>query len=617
MDEAPVEETEADNIPAWLPAFRLFLSKVKIASKETKEPGPITLYRAQEMFLQEVAEGISEGTRHFVILKARQLGISTVMLVLDLFWLYINPGLQGAMIADTADNRENFRKMIGEIIESLPTGWKIPIVAHNRNELRLANGSVLQYMSAGKGRNSGLGRSRALNFVHATEISSWGDQKGIDSLMAALAQENPNRLYIFESTALGFNVFFDMWREAKESSPTQRAIFIGWWAKDVYRYKEGSPEYERWWSAYPQLDEVEENTFNLVRDTYGWEITPEQWAWYRDKADKRSRESLQEEFPSDEDEAFVASGHSFFPLKRINEDLQFIHQHRPTFSGWNYRLGDNFLSMQMDEATDVEGLDLRVWEPPKRNGVYVIGVDPAYGRNEDADRSVISVWRCFADKVIQVAEYATPLPETRQVAWVMAHLASEYRDCIINLEISGPGGQVMQELTSLKQHLQWGLLRDTARALKAEDCLEGAKWFLWHRPDSMGAGYAYNFKTNFDSKVLIFNKFRDLYGVEQAIPRSRYLLEEMTTLVQNGDTIAASGRNKDDRIFAACLATYAWDMWRRVPMLAENRTYEREMAEQNRVESSNTDHVMGHIIPDFFKQQATNRRQAYLNSLDD
>jgi len=328
-------------------------------------------------------------------------------------------------------------------------------------------------------------------------------------------------------------------------------------------------------------------------------------------------ESLQEEFPSDEDEAFVASGHSFFPLKRINEDLQFIHQHRPTFSGWNYRLGDNFLSMQMDEATDVEGLDLRVWEPPKRNGVYVIGVDPAYGRNEDADRSVISVWRCFADKVIQVAEYATPLPETRQVAWVMAHLASEYRDCIINLEISGPGGQVMQELTSLKQHLQWGLLRDTARALKAEDCLEGAKWFLWHRPDSMGAGYAYNFKTNFDSKVLIFNKFRDLYGVEQAIPRSRYLLEEMTTLVQNGDTIAASGRNKDDRIFAACLATYAWDMWRRVPMLAENRTYEREMAEQNRVESSNTDHVMGHIIPDFFKQQATNRRQAYLNSLDD
>ena len=607
---------DRDRIPAWIPAFRLFLSKVKIASKETKEPGPITLYRAQETFLNEVATGISDGTRHFVILKARQLGISTVMLVLDLFWLYMNPGLQGAMIADTADNRENFRKQIGEIIDSLPKGWKIPIVAHNRNELRLANGSVLQYLSAGKGRNSGLGRSRALNFVHATEISSWGDQKGIDSLMAALATENPNRLYIFESTALGFNVFHDMWEDAKDASD-QKAIFIGWWAKDTYRVKEGTPEFDRWWGSDPEETEEEAETARLVEEVYGWTIQPEQWAWYRMKADKVSRESMQEEFPSTEEEAFVASGHSFFNLTRVNTDIHFINSGRVGFSGWNYELGENFLSMKLEEANDVHGLDLRVWETPKRNGVYVIGVDPAYGRNEDADRSVVSVWRCFADKLVQVAEYATPMPETRQVAWVMAHLASEYRDCIINLEISGPGGQVMQELTSLKQHLQWGLLRDTARALKAEDCLEGAKWFLWHRPDSMGAGYAYNFKTNFDSKVLIFNKFRDLYGVEQAIPRSRYLLEEMVTLVQNGDTIAASGRNKDDRIFAACLATYAWDMWRRVPMLAENRTYEREMAEQNRVESSNTDHVMGHIIPDFFKQQATNRRQAYLNSLDD
>jgi hypothetical protein len=618
MATAPVEDdVDVDRIPSWLPAFRVFLSKVKIASKETKEPGPITLYRAQEMFLEGMAEGIRNGTRHFVILKARQLGISTVMLVLDLFWLYMNPGLQGAMIADTADNRENFRKMIGDIIESLPKGWRIPIVAHNRNELRLANGSVLQYMSAGKGRNSGLGRSRALNFVHATEISSWGDQKGIDSLMAALATENPNRLYIFESTALGYNVFFDMWQEAKASQPTQKAIFIGWWAKDVYRYKEGTPEFERWWGQYPQMDEFEEQTFNLVKEVYNWEITPEQWAWYRDKADKRSRESLQEEFPSDEEEAFVASGHSFFNLKRINEDLQFIHQHRPGFSGWNYRLGDNFLSMKMDEAYDVDGLDLRVWEPPKRNGVYVLGVDPAYGRDDNADRSVISVWRCFSDKVIQVAEYATPLPETRQVAWVMAHLASEYRDCIINLEISGPGSQIMQELTSLKQHLQWGHLKDTARSLRAEDCLEGAKWFLWHRPDSMGSGYAYNWRTNYDNKVLIFNKFRDYYGTEAAIVRSKHLLEEMATLVQDGDRIGASGRNKDDRVFSACLAIYAWDMWRRVPMMAENRSHEREMAEQKRMESTNGDHVMGHIIPEFFQQQAANRRQAYLNSLDD
>jgi hypothetical protein len=230
---------------------------------------------------------------------------------------------------------------------------------------------------------------------------------------------------------------------------------------------------------------------------------------------------------------------------------------------------------------------------------------------------VISVWRCFSDKLVQVAEYATPQPETRQVAWVMAHLASEYRDCIINLEITGPGGQVMQELTTLKQHLSWGSLRETARQMRVEDCLDGAKWFLWNRPDSMSAGYSYNWKTNFDNKLMIFNKYRDMYSAEQVIPRSRHLLDEMLTLQQDGDRIAASGRNKDDRVFAACLAVYAWDTWRRVPMMAENRTYEREMLNQQRIESSGKDHVLGNIVPEFFAQAAQARLAAYYEQFED
>lgn len=541
---------------------------------------------------------------------------STIMLVLDLFWLYVNPGLQGAMIADTADNRENFRKQIGDIMDSLPKGWRIPVIAHNRNELRLSNGSVLQYMSAGKGKNSGLGRSRALSYTHATETSSWGDQKGIDSLRAALAQVNPNRLFCFESTALGYNVFYDMWNEAK-ASPTQIAIFIGWWAKDSYMHAEGSAEYDHWWAIHPVLSEYEAETAHAVKVQYDWDITSEQWAWYREVSSQRSHESMMEDYPATEHEAFVASGHTFFNVVRLNTDIQFITESRSSFHGWNYTLGANFLDMKMEPANNVEALDLRVWEKPKAGAVYVIGVDPAYGRSADADRSVISVWRCFADKLVQVAEYATPIPDSRQVAWVMAHLASEYRDCIINLEIQGGGSQVMQELNSLKQLLQWGHLKETARALKAEDCLDGAKWFLWNRPDSMGAGFAYGFKTGFDNKGLILNKFRDLYSNETVIVRSRHLLEEMLTLRQDGDRIAASGRNKDDRVMAAAFAIYAWDQWRRVAMMADNRTHERETLNQQRIESSTTDHVLGHIVPDFFANRAAQRAKAYYDSLDD
>lgn len=613
MASAPVDQYRN---PVWLPAFKLFLSKVKIATKNSAVgPVEITLYRAQHLFLNQLADAVRDGVRHVVVLKCRQAGISTVLLVLDLFWLYVNPGLQGAMIADTADNRENFRKQIGGIMDSLPAGWRIPVVAHNRNELRLSNDSVLQYMSAGKGKNSGLGRSRALSYTHSTEVSSWGDQKGIDSLRAALAQANPNRLFVFESTALGYNVFHDMWTEAKES-PSQRAIFIGWWAVDVYEHAEG-PDYDFWWGRSPTLTEYEQEATREVKLKYDWDITSTQWSWYREIASQRSHESMAEEFPSTENEAFQASGHAFFNSNRLNTDIQFITDSRSSFHGWNYALGDNFLDMKMEPANDVDALDLRVWEKPKPNGVYVIGVDPAYGRSEDADRSVISVWRCYSDKLVQVAEYATPIPDSRQVAWVLAHLASEYRDNIINLEIAGGGSNVMQELNSLKQLIQWGHLRETARNLNASDCLEGAKWFLWNRPDSMGAGYAYGFKTSFDTKMLILNKFRDTYSNETVIVRSRHLLDEMLTLQQDGDRVAASGRNKDDRVMAAAFAIYAWDQWRRVPMMADNRTYEREMVNQQRVESTNKDHVLGHIVPNFFANAAAARAQAYYDSLDD
>lgn len=591
--------------PSWLPVFRHFLSLIKITSKEMTEPAPMTLYRGQEMFLQNLSEGLGSDIHHFVNLKARQLGISTIMLAFDIFWLYVNPGLQGALIADTGDNKETFRQTITEMLESLPRGFKVPIKTHNRNALVLQNGSRLQYMSAGKGKNSGLGRSRALNYVHATECSSWGDQKGLDSLLAALAEENPNRLYVFESTALGFNLFYDMYKEAEENPLRMKAFFIGWWAKDIYRFKEGSLEYEKWWGQNPEFTEEEREKGQRVLDEFGWEITPEQWSWYRAKAFNRSTESICEEFPTTPEEAWQATGSPFFSSRRVSEDMQ-VCRGGALFKAYEIEVGESFTSLKPTQTLNASDPDLRVWEEPQASGKYVIGVDPAYGRSEDADRSIISVWRCFADKLVQVAEYATPMPETGQVAWVMAWLAGCYRDCIINLEISGPGGQVMMELKHLKQQINANMVKDIPIGLNVQRSLDTTRWYLWHRPDSMGSGFAYNWRTSWDNKLMAFNRLRDAYNTEQFIVRSVPLLNEMLTLVQDGDTIAASGRNKDDRVFAAALANYAWAEWVRAGMMADNRTFDREMAAQMKRDEIGGK-VVDQIIPNFFKARAAER----------
>ena len=152
----------------WLPLFMDFIGHLTIDSKETGI-GPLIPYGAQMRFLVEVCDGLDRGIRHFVVLKARQLGISTISLAADLFWLMVHDGLQGGLITDTEANRDKFRILLERYINSLPKGLRVGIKKHNRNNLVLNNGSVLDYLVAGTRKSAGgLGRSRALNFLHAT-----------------------------------------------------------------------------------------------------------------------------------------------------------------------------------------------------------------------------------------------------------------------------------------------------------------------------------------------------------------------------------------------------------------------------------------------------------------
>ena len=599
----------------WVPAFLHFLSIVKIFSKELPEPSPITPYGGQLMFLREVDQGLSEGQHSFSVLKARQLGISTIMLALDLFWLFWHPGLQGALIADEDKNTQTFRETITMMLESLPPGFRIPTARHNRNALILANGSRLQYLTAGKKKNPDLGRSRGLNFVHASEISSWGDQDGIHSLIDALATENPNRLYIFESTAKGYNAFHDVHKDHEED-PTKRAMFIGWWAKELYRIRANSEEFERWWGVSPVLTEQEAAMAALIEQDYGVTVQPEQWAWWRKQTYSRSEQNLLQEFPWHERVAFQVTGSPFFSLKKINEDMQIIQTGAVTYDGYKYDLGDRFLTMQCLPVTDPAEVELRIYEPPIKGAKYAIGVDVAYGRNAENDRHCIEVFRCFADKMIQVAEWTTNLPESRHVAWVLAHLAGSYRDCMINLEVSGPGLNVMTEMKLLRQDIEFHKLFAVEPTFDARQALSQARWFLYHRPDTPGQGYMYNWKTNHDNKQEMFNGFRDAYSTDQVIVRSSPLLNEMTTLVQNGVAIQASARNKDDRPFAAGLACYAWRHWIRLGMMHEGRTFDVEMRRQNELKANGGNMVSG-IIPQFFAQKQRERSEAELQRLID
>jgi hypothetical protein len=240
-----------------------------------------------------------------------------------------------------------------------------------------------------------------------------------------------------------------------------------------------------------------------------------------------------------------------------------------------------------------------------------MGVDTAYGRDDTKDRHGIEVFRCFADRLVQVAEFATGVPETYQLTWVMAHLAGAYKNVIINLEVNGPGFAVMDELRHLKQLLDMRMLPGLSDAHgNVEDIFSSVRWFLYHRPDSMGAGYVYNWKTNQDNKLQIMNELRDTYAVNHMDIYSIPLLEEMERVVQEGSEIRAEGRAHDDRVFATALATHAWITWVRSGMISTEQTFDKVMEEERMNKETPSATMIGRVVGQFFREANEKRATA-------
>jgi hypothetical protein len=220
---------------------------------------------------------------------------------------------------------------------------------------------------------------------------------------------------------------------------------------------------------------------------------------------------------------------------------------------------------------------LRVWEPPEEKGVYVIGGDPSGGGGGDANDHAIEVFRCYADRLVQVAEFQSNKPLTYQFAWVLSHLCGAYRDHLANIEVSGVGAAVMPEVRNLRQLAERGILQAEQGSDSILNMIGAVRWFLYKRADTMGgAGNVINWKTNQDNKALIYSELRDSLMLRRIEFRSIHLVQEMQAVVEDEGWIGAgpdTGEN-DDLASATVLAHHTWIEWRRAGLIARNLTWD-------------------------------------------
>jgi hypothetical protein len=559
---------------------------------ESKEQGMITLgdtlLGTQTYVIDEVAKGLQDGIHFFIVLKGRQLGITTISLAMDLYWHFLNPGMQGTLTTDTEENREQFRSTLQMYMDGLPKEYKIPLMSHNRNQMVLKNRSRMFYQVAGTRSKGTLGRGKGITFLHGTETSSWGDEEGLASLLASLAETNPLRYYMFESTARGFNMYHDMWTVAKKAR-TQKAIFCGWWRNQLYAADPESDIYRTYWDG--KLSAEEKEWTREVRKIYNYEINSRQMAWWRWKLYEGLKDEslMYQEFPPTEDYAFIMTGSSFFSTARCTDAMKVAKRIEANY--FRFSMGANFQDTELLKS-NARLSTMTIWEEPVLQGYYVIGADPAYGSSDWADRFCVQVYRCYADGLDQVAEFCTSELNTFQFAWVICYLAGAYRNSTLNLEVNGPGQAVINEMRNLKRQAT-SMGGQEGKSL--HDVLGNMQHYLWRRNDNFGnVSNSIGWVTTHNSKERMLNYFKDYFERNMLQVYSTELLDEMKGIVRDQGTIAAYGRGKDDRVIASALACAAYAEQVQPRLIAMRLTREQK-ANQDGSESAEVAQVQKQV----------------------
>lgn len=563
--------------------FDEFCSKLIVNSKD-RGLIPLKLWTPQIYYKAMIERGIANGVYEFICNKSRQGGITTYNIACLDYWMNRWQGTLAAMVSDGGSNIARSRGIFSCFMDHAAPGTHVGYENyghHNNFELQLDNMSVCSYLIAGKKKKSSdggdLGQGKGINFLIATEVSSYADSKQIEKIRDSFSSKHPHRLYLWESTANGFNHWKDMCDTA-EHAQTQKYIFLGWWLHPDYRCEKGSNEYRVYWDG--ALKPEEKRWIKEVKYLYGkefreimgydLEITPEQIAWYRlQYYEKKNQDmnALYQEHPPTSELSFIMSGYKYFSSDRLTEAYKAAVA-KP-FEAYRYTFGQDVNDTKVHKTNAVNA-QLKIWAHYVPGGMYALGADPAYGYNQDSDQSVLAIYRCYSDRIVQVAEFCAVGIRTDQFAIIILHLAGAYKNTYVNLEITGPGAAVLSELKNIQKQQRLFLSRGEAHFLDTTSCI---KHFLYARQDALRQSFNLHTKTTEQEKEDMMGKYKGMFETERMEINSAPTINEMKYFGRLDGSLQGMGGEYDDRVIGNALAVLAWMRWI-MPMMANaNQTY--------------------------------------------
>ena len=456
--------------------------------------------------------------RRNIVLKARQLGITTYVAARFFLSTITRPGTVSVQVAHDRESAEEIFRIVHRFLENLPGGLRDGALATSRDNV----GQIVfreldsEYRVESAGDES-AGRGLTIHNLHCSEVASW-PRDAAATLASLRAAVPPAGEIVLESTPCGAGgAFYDEWQRAEEAGYAKH--FFPWWYEPSYTQgtssraeaaaaevegpasqtpssraeRAGASEFEG-----PALEDLEPLNSDEQELIARERLTPGQIA-FRRHLRAQFRGLAPQEFAEDDTHCFLASGDCVFDLEKIESRL-------------------------LDCGEPAEMRDngrLKIWLPANGHQ-YILGVDPAGGGSDGDFASAQVIERQTAMQCAELRGHFTP----QELASRVAALAREYNHALVAIERNNHGHAVLAHL---------------ARGDKYEKLYEHGGQLGW--------------LTSAVTRPAMLANFAAVLADSPALFASRALLEECRTFVRHPDgTSSAAAGAHDDCIIAMAIA---------------------------------------------------------------
>lgn len=247
-----------------------------------------------------------------LILKARQLGMSTFAVIYMLDETLFNENRTSGIVSYSLDHAQHiFKKIIGHALDTLPKELKslTGITQRSAREITFNNGSSLRVDTTLRG-----GSYSPVLISEFGKICARTPQKAEEVLTGTLQAVPTDGRIIIESTGEGTDGYFAEMvlnasrRGNEDLDPLDyKLFFYNWMHEPSYRIEQ-EVKYDTTLTDY----------FKKIEGEIGEKITFEQRNWYAKKRIELS-DKVKQEFPSTVSEAFLTSSDAYYFSEGINK----------------------------------------------------------------------------------------------------------------------------------------------------------------------------------------------------------------------------------------------------------------------------------------------------------